>query len=547
MMPGWFLWLRHHHVPAMASAALLAGLGVRLGLTSISAGEGSLDVSPLWLATVLTIPLLTIFSSGDAWDQLAPRRLGPRRAALFAIALAVTLLGSLLFTPISTDGFDRWATWRDCLALMGIGLMGNALVHRQALWAAPLLASIGSMTFSWPLNPRASQTLWGALRAPSQWVMHGGSTNLSGPLCIAVAIAGIALHCHAPSSIGWSARRASTAADRSLPLPRAVRRANGQWPLAVVGGLTTAIICWGSVDTWGGSPRSLMARELPAFTFLLMPIASIIGVLVAQARWRSYTSVWQVLSGRSAVSLWLRAAGSAALTTTCAIGTPVLGWATVAGVDLAHHAGPTVAAREFLSGMPQLGMVLGEAVLVSTVATVVGWWMGTMWLAPLVFVLTAASMLALPRVPSQDIDHEWDVAYDPSLCVSAAMGRASVCTRAPLAGSLPAAASTLTAIYASAPDARVLPTRVELVDSGPLGLTKPRTSVPTLAMGRGHGLVPVSRLPAATVDTLAYSIQAWCPSTDITAVQYLVGSPYGRADTTELTQSVEALRRCRAQ
>ncbi|AZZ43037.1 hypothetical protein C0Z11_12820 [Acidipropionibacterium jensenii] len=550
------LWARHHRVGPSVAVAVIASAVVR-GLVLLITSDGSgIEVAPLWIATVCAVPLLFMFTTETDADRTAPRSLAARRWALLGIAVLTSGVIALAAFPTAIGEWGLIATWRDAVALLGLGLLSLAVLPPAAIWVAPLVAALASMMFSWPLHPGLSLGLWGALRAPADLLLDPGVPNLSIPLCLLIGAAGVVV---LVNGLTWTPRPAAPHRRSVMPHHRSVmphrssarggiRRASLAVPTACLVAIVSAWPWVTSLSWWGGSPRLLLAGEIPASFFIAIPCAVLAGVVTGQYRWRSGVAVWQKLSGRPAWTLLGRACGAAALTTVIAVGTPALVMALMATWDLASHdVGASVVATEFLAGWPPTLVVLAEVAAAAVLGVCAGWWNGRIWLAPACLILALAAMIATPRPPTQDVDQLWADRYGYTTCATVTGHDVTVCAPVPDKGYLPAAVTTVSQIYDQSAHPEALPRLIHLTTTGtmgggmhPMGLEHP----PDLGAAPGRGLTPPTALGSAAGDSLSYSTQAWCAGTDLADLQKIFGVEQ-YVQTPTMGKTLAALQKCR--
>lgn len=187
MNAGARLWLRHHRVPAAVVASVVATAVMRVLIGLITADGSDIEVGPLWISAAASLPLVFIFIHETDADRTSPWSLLGRRAALGTIALGVTGVLALACFPTELTGLGFVATWRNCIALLGLGLLSMALMGRRAVWVLPTVVALLSMMFAWPWKPAFHHGIWGALRAPGDLAFEAnGVVNLSIPVCLAL-------------------------------------------------------------------------------------------------------------------------------------------------------------------------------------------------------------------------------------------------------------------------------------------------------------------------------------------------------------------------
>lgn len=211
MSRGITLWARHHHVVPCITVAVLAAAAVRGLVILIAADGGTVEVAPLWVATVAAVPLLFMFTTETDADRAAPRSLAARRWTLLGITVLVSGLISLAAFPTTIGEWGFLAAWRDAVALLGLGLLSLTVLPPAAIWVTPLVAALASITFSWPLHPTLPLGLWGALHAPADAFLDPGVPNLSIPLCLVIGVAGIVTFAH---GLRWAPRTFTSKAQQ---------------------------------------------------------------------------------------------------------------------------------------------------------------------------------------------------------------------------------------------------------------------------------------------------------------------------------------------
>jgi len=548
---GTILWLRHHGVPVAVVISTVAALAIRAALTAISADGGGVDVAPLWLGTVIMLPQLFTFIHEDATDRSAPRSLACRRAVLFSITVVFSAAASWILTPDSPDGLGPLATWRNCWALMGLGLLGLGCLGSFALWALPLAVALASMLFAWPLHPGTAHGVLGFLRAPAGLHFTSGAWNLSIPTSLLLATAGLIVHLRTapgagPQGMAMGVMRFHGASREPASLSRGLRHVSLQYPLLIAAGALSAWTSMSSLSKWGGSPRLLLGVDFPSASFIHAPMGAVIGVIVAQIRWRTGTAVWEQCSPRGRWALLGQQCRRAIAITACAVGAPTGILALVSTALLASQSGIAVAARELTSALPTAALVLGEAIALSIAGTTAGWLVRGAWMAPSALLLALAAMIPAPRIPTQDADRVWAGTYPRTACASAPPFDVTLCTTAPLRPYLQPAVRTVTTIYQASPRPQVLPRKIILTNRGPMGVAVPGTLVPAVSVDRHRGLRTPEDFGGSGAESLLYSIQSWCPATDLGDLQQLLGLlPQERSRTMPTT--LAALQRCRQQ
>ncbi|MDK8510762.1 hypothetical protein QP948_04995 [Corynebacterium bovis] len=401
------LWLRHVRAPQAVASAFLATLVVALLVAALPMEEGTtLPIRSLWLAMTLSVPVLFLFTVEDDWDRLSVRPVRRRRAALVAVAALSAGVASAVFYPGNMWDSGAAAMLRNCLGLIGAGLLSLAFLPRWMIWVTPTVLGIASMAFSVPAEPGTAMTLWGALRMPGPVHTTGGALDLSWPLCLAVFVAGAAVYVAGVvvpgrltvARVGGrrgplpgtrpSSRRGTRPSSRRR-LSAGVRRAMF---LPVVAAAVAVALWWTpvvSVGYWGGSLRLLLASYVPLTTLFAAPVACACGVVAGQYRWRSSVAVWETLSDRGRPAVLRSAVGTVcrAVSVTAVVAVAVLAVVCVAG-ERADGV-PWAAVGSDLAG--SIANAVASILLVTAgaaVGTVVGFHLRRIWVPPLALIVT---------------------------------------------------------------------------------------------------------------------------------------------------------------
>ncbi len=534
--------------------SVAATLVMRALVGLATAEGGDIEVGPLWVSTAASLPLLFMFVHETDVDRASPRSLALRRGILLSIAGAVTGVLSLACFPQDMTGLGFIATWRNCLGLVGLGLLGMGLVGPSAIWVAPTLVAIMSMMFAWPWKPALHHGIWGALRAPGNLTFATtGVPNLSIPLCLSIAAAGVVTYlrgCTLSESRNSTASIIGSRVGASASAPRwqaGLGRASLQTPLMTLGAIVCAAVLWGDIGKWGGSPRLLFTKVIPSVFFFLIPIGAVVGVICGQARWRSGLNIWQSLSSRSNRELLARASCRAMLITLVALSVPALVLSLVAAVSLAGHVPNSLVATELVTSLPPTLVVIAGAMVLAAAGTMLGWCSGRIWLAPLGLILALALMIAIPLDISRgpNPDNHWADRYGYTSCTTSPSHRVRVCSTPPNSAYLPAAAARIDEIYTQSPAPKSLPRIIHLESQGTLGKQPPGTiSTPTIGIGRDRGMRPPNILSGAIAESLVYSTQAWCPGTQLTDIQ-IIYAQQPPEQTLSMNKTIQLLDECR--
>lgn len=491
------LWLRHIRALPALGGAVVAAVIIRLLIAS-SLEDGPdvhHEMAALWVAAAFVLPVMMLFTTEDAWDRTAVRSVGRRRVVLLTGTVIIAAVVAVLCFPDNTDEYGSLATFRNVLALIGVGLLGLTVLPRWAGWVPPAVLAIFYSGFSAPWAPTPMETVWAALRMRGTLIdPYSGAVDLSWWTCLVVFALGSASwlwRWRVPAlTAGTGAVRSR--AGRPVDFRRGRRRA---MVLPVVVGAPVVVIVWTlgvQLKYWGGSVHLLVTENFPVLFGFCMPVALAGGVVAGQYRWRSGVTVWESLSGRG-----VRAVTWAALR-------PVLGWlaagtVVVTVLFLALAGGGALADGVDASVVvADLGAVLGLILLVDATVIVGGVvgvlaglrWRG-IWIAPvgLIVAVVAGATLAY-QLPAEDRDST--VAVDDMECRDAGPDL-SVCAEPRNTGYLDAAVTTVGQLYASSPFRADLPQRVYLVDNA---YAEQADGGPVVGLSGQRGITAPDRLDA---------------------------------------------------
>ena len=74
--PGWWLWARFHRLPHNIVIAVVSTLALRMAiLLTLESNGSTIEIEPLWLSFIASLPLVFIFSHETKPDLCAPRSL----------------------------------------------------------------------------------------------------------------------------------------------------------------------------------------------------------------------------------------------------------------------------------------------------------------------------------------------------------------------------------------------------------------------------------------------------------------------------------------
>lgn len=220
-MSGASLWARAYRLPQAIGTAVVLAYLIRLLLAALAGPSGGTTIGPVWISLVVAIPLLRAVSAETPHHACMPRSLRLRRSALLAVIVLTMVVLSFALYPTNLTDFGSLATLRDCLALLGLGLLCGRFTGPRWLWIPPMLVGLCSCLFSWPLYPTTAHTVWGVLRAPGVLRYPDATWDLSIPLAVVLAAGGICLYLlDSRYFLHGSARSASSSSIPALARPR---------------------------------------------------------------------------------------------------------------------------------------------------------------------------------------------------------------------------------------------------------------------------------------------------------------------------------------
>ncbi len=78
---GWWLWARFHRLPHDIVIAVVSTLALRMAiLLTLESNGGTIEIEPLWLSFIASLPLVFIFSHEAKPDLCAPQIAHPASA-----------------------------------------------------------------------------------------------------------------------------------------------------------------------------------------------------------------------------------------------------------------------------------------------------------------------------------------------------------------------------------------------------------------------------------------------------------------------------------
>ena len=303
--PGWWLWARFHRLPHDIVIAVVSTLALRMAiLLTLESNGGTIEIEPLWLSFIASLPLVFIFSHETKPDLCAPRPLIRRRLILLGSAVITGAVVSIACYPTNLTDFGFIAVFRNILVFLTLGLLGRELLGQTRIWILPLIATAGSMLFSWPQYPTVWDTVYGALRSPGSFYSDG-TIDLSIPLCLGsfILLSVIYLRQDTVGRGRFHANQQSNIFSRSTVyragnIPVAQLRARGwrritqQIAIGLIITISDSYYLLQDKKNWGGSPAELASTCLNGI-FVFGSVAMAVGTFVGQTRWRTGIAVWR--------------------------------------------------------------------------------------------------------------------------------------------------------------------------------------------------------------------------------------------------------------
>lgn len=515
------LWLKHiRAIPVVLSACAATAVVYLLILLLPGQDGGILPIASLWLALALSVPLLFLFTHETVWDRLSVRPVTLRRAVVVAAVVVIVLLVSLLCYPDNLLDSGMTAMMRNCLGLIGLGLLSTVVVPRWAIWIAPAVVGLASMVFSVPANPGSGMSLWGALRMPGGLHNPEGAADLSWVLCGAVFLLGSILYV-----VGTRVppRRRSLRASSTGDAARLVGGISRSMFLPWVCVAVAVILSWtpaSAVKYWGGSSYLLLSSYVPMSVLFAAPVACAGGCVAGQYRWRSSLSPWESLSaqgqGRVLAGVLMRVAAWSGLTVSGVI--LVMGVIGVAG-QYADGVRPDIIRGELVDSLDNVIGTIAIVVLSATVGALVGFGARRIWLPPLALLI--AFVLAVPGV---GMIREPDARPFADSSAGAGGGGSNedvacqgsapqICAHARDAGYVPVLGEALGEIYSASSFEVELPDTVKVVDNAEAGPSV--LEAPTVGLSGVRGLRAPHHVDAdALRETLIEELGAACRRLD---------------------------------
>ncbi|WP_296102731.1 hypothetical protein [uncultured Corynebacterium sp.] len=527
--PGWWLWARFHRLPHNIVIAVVSTLALRMAiLLTLESNGGTIEIEPLWLSFIASLPLVFIFSHETKPDLCAPRSLIRRRLSLLTSAVITGAIVSIACYPTNFTDFGFIAVFRNILGFLALGLLGRELLGQTRIWILPLIAAAGSMLFSWPQYPTVWDTVYGALRSPGAFYSDG-TIDLSIPFCLGSFILFSVIYLR-QDTVGRGRFHTSRQSNRfSRPttyrgdaIPVAQLRARGwrritqQIAIGLLVTISYSYYLLQDKKNWGGSPAELASTCLNGI-FVFGSVAMAVGTLMGQTRWRTGIAVWEKLSNYTTIALLKKPA----LSVTNAVLIPII---TVSVIALAanswflisHDVPSSGVTAEAISAATTIGafFIIVSALALAGVA--IGHIRKGIWVPSVAFILTLIMLI----VGHSQIDHVSTDRRDKlTACASIPELNRHVCSSETNAPFLHAAARTLGDLYADAPAKQYLPQTLYLVDNAFAPSDSPMAK---FGLYRKRSLTVPQALPSTDISSeLGQTIGNSCKDVQASSALYL--------------------------
>lgn len=510
------LWIRHVRLlPALVSALGAAALVRFLTFWFFETDQGRTTLAPLWASMALVLPLTMVFTTENPWDRVAVRPVVRRRAALIAVAAALSVVVAFVGFPDNAVNHGSLATLRNCLGLLGVGLLFLTVVPPWAVWVVPAVLGFLSMPFQAPWAPSVTETVWSSLRMPGTLTTEAGGRDISWWVCLAVFVVGSVsylLRWRLPTVVTGQ-EQVKQRAEGGAAYRRGMRRAM-LLPLMVAVPVVAVLWTLGAqLPYWGGSPHLLLVENVPYLLAFTLSITFTGGVIAGQYRWRSSVAVWEQLSGRpTAAKIWQALGPMLGWLAVGIAGAALVGLAVAAGGALVDGVSVTVVLRDILESIALPVVIVVAVILSGGIGVIIGTKVRGIWLPPvgLVAVTVAGFTLITVMSPTSERAYYADLSDDNVVCTGEGP---EVCAVDYDAGYLHAAAATVDELYASSVFADDLLRRVYVVDKiwaggdrpGPLialsrerGITAPESLDPQVVFGSVESSITQACVPAGT-------------------------------------------------
>ncbi|MCZ9309274.1 hypothetical protein ACUY3K_05490 [Corynebacterium uberis] len=493
---------------------------------------------------------MTLFAHETPWDPIAPRSLALRRGILVAVSLVTAAIIAAAAYPTNFTDFGLVATFRSILGLLGLALISRSFVPQNRMWVAPVVATVASMTFGWPWNAPTSHSVWGALRAPGTWRMHGGGWDVSLLVCAAVFVLGTVLYLRNSSfafTTPATAHGTHHAVQRSPRkyLQHGLASASYRNILLVTSGLLTAVTMFSLVNSWGASPRMMSSDNFQAASSLITPVIALAGVMIGNTRHRIEVTAWERTSPRHTARIVLLIVRPflRGVVIVFILSVLILGAASLFG---ALHGGMPISTglKDLGSSAASLGLLLIVWILCGLIGLLVGWYVPTLWVAPAVFAVALAGCYFITTsLISPNTDRDQARAYGYTRCERFGP-HGEVCAADSNIPYLQPAAKTLDTLVSSSAYAQELPTQVRLHNRGAALRETPEPRL-SLTLEGQRRLLPPQRLDDTVVRTqLANSVAELCDSSLMGPLTTAFDTPAGTSTDPQISSSLARINQC---
>lgn len=522
---GWFLWNRHHRLLRNIIISVISSAVVRTLIYLTLETSGSIvEVGPLWVSIVGSLPLIFIFSHETSDDICSPRSLALRRFIIISSCVITGLAVSAALFPGNITNFGSIAMFRNTLAFLGLGLISLFIFGTSWVWVLPLCAAAGSMLFSWPQYPTALNTTYGMLRSPGTLQYPDGTIDTSIPLALIIFIVSAIAYVGGFGTARSASIRNSFFSQEhggvGVPIPNLISRGWKRSTLSIPVCLSSLVgfsfLIIDDFSSWAGSPR-LLAESISDGSIIVCGFSLTAGIVAGQSRWRTGVAVWEKLSARNKWSIMARPVlySSVSLSVPLLIIIAAFLFSNVVFL-CRHNVTLAIVNNEVFSAILMVACFLASVVVLSLIGVIAGVLKKGLWVPPLGLILGVSVMLMVfSKIDDQDIDFRADM----TSCTSIPKLDSRLCSSPVNAPFLESAASTVGDLYQNAPAKGYLPRFIYLVDNA---VTKSDLPMAKIGLYGKRGLKISDPFPSDQISfQLGETMSKSCPNVPLGASLYV--------------------------
>lgn len=229
-------------------------------------------------------------------ERVVVRSARGRRAVLLILVLGLATLCSLV-PLLGSPSLHVAAGMRNVLGMVGLVALGYAILPLAVSWM-PAIVTLGvSVGVVLPHVPSSFQTIWLFLKQPGGLSTSAGALDLSWPTALTLLVAGAVsyLSLHQWHVVGGHSR----SRGRAGKWGQGLRSQMHFWPVTVLAGAVQLVLVQSVLAVWGGDLRLLGSEAYSSAVLVMVPMAGVIGLFLAQSRPRSGMNLFdrQVLLG----------------------------------------------------------------------------------------------------------------------------------------------------------------------------------------------------------------------------------------------------------